>query len=320
MTDLDSRFSTVTGVNGLVAGRYAGRAVALQPTGALIHTLAPPVSTGTLGFAFQLNADEPLCNLTATFAAPSLAANFSVVLDASGHVAVWSGATQIAISTPAFTPYTWAYCGIRATAGPLTGVTVHIDGATVIATNSFNTSPDDTNSIQSFGWQLSSSSAASSVFIDDIYFCDGTGPAPYNGFLGVCRIATVYPTANGRDAQFTTASETNWQAVSDHVMDGDATYTTSGTPGDRDTFLSNAGMTTADVIVAVEPQIAARADDDQTQIQTTLIVAGVVHDGTETSVSTQYGYVSDIYPMNPTTGQPWTSAGFTGLEFGYRNE
>jgi hypothetical protein len=309
------------GVSGLVAGRFSGRAVALMPSGSLIHTLADPVGTGTLGFAFRLNADDPTCALTVAFTAPSLADNFTVVLDAAGNVAVWAGSTQITASTtPAFSPYTWTYCGIQAIAGALESVIVHINGTAIINTSDFSTTPDQTNSIGSFGWQLSAAYATSSAYIDDVYFCDGTGPAPYNSFLGVCRLDTRYPTANGSHNSFTTSdpSLANWQIVSKRALD-DTSYTTADVAGDQDTFITTRNFTSNDVVIAVEPQIAAQSPGNDGIVHTALIVAGVEYAGDDTALATQYAYVSEIYTLNPTTGVAWHGTDLNSIEFGYQD-
>jgi hypothetical protein len=333
MTDLSSRFSTTSAINGLVAGRFGGRAVSLisvprtgDPTICLARSLASPIAKATLGFAFQLNADDPTCVFIIVFTAPSGVASFSVVLDVTGTVAIWSGSylsgtTQHLATSAAgvFTPRKWAYCGIQTVFNSTVGsVTVHIDGSAVLALSPVNTSADATGLLAKLAWQVSAATNTSSVYIDDMYLCDAAGPPPYNGFLGVCYIQTVYPTAAGGHTGFAPSGGPNWQMVSEHAMDGDATYNASGAANAEDTFTGSAGLIATAAIMAVEPQIAVRNDDAvDLEVATVLIAANHVAVGATTVPSSQYGYVSDIYPYNPANTKSWTAQVVSNVQFGY---
>ncbi len=61
--------------------------------------------------------------------------------------------------------------------------------------------------------------------IDDLTFCDSTGSAPYDGFLGNVRVQALLPAGAGASTQFTpsTGSDPNWQcaanlAISDAAL------------------------------------------------------------------------------------------------------
>ncbi len=333
MSDLDSRFSTTTAVNGFVGGRYGGRAVSLiaanaDPTICLALTIRTPIPAGTLGFAFQLNPDDAVTVFVIQFNAPSGAASFSVVLGANGSVAIWSGSyisntTTLLGGTPpmAFTPRKWAYCGIQAKFDSKVGsVLVHIDGAPVLSLTSINTCADTTGLAAVIQWQVSDLTNTSSVYLDDMYLCDATGLPPYNGFLGVCCIQTFSPSNDAASAQFTpsNASGQNWQMVSEHAMDGDTTYNGTSLTTASDTFEAAFNLPPTTQVLAVEPQVAVRIDDDITKnIETLLLVGAVSITGMQTPASAQYGYVSDIYVQNPVTHTAWTAKAVNALQFGY---
>jgi len=157
------------------------------------------------------------------------------------------------------------------------------------------------------------------VDFDDVYVCDGSGSAPWNTFLGDCRVDALRPTAEGTSSQWTPLSGTdNAAMVNQTAPDDDTTYVSTVTSGHTDTYVTPDAPVAGAAIMGVQLNVSIKKEDAGS-----CAVSGVVrHSGTNYPVvlpnpGTTYAYQTVMMPTNPGTGVAWTEAGFNAAEFGF---
>lgn len=171
--------------------------------------------------------------------------------------------------------------------------------------------------------------AANSMRHDDWYVWDVTGPAPYNAYLGDCRVETLRPNGTGAAADWVGSdgnSVNNWDLIDD---DGTTTdYIGSAVTGARDlSTLSDLLAPVSGVVEVHAVQIEAFAA--KSDAGPSLELKGVLRDsdGTEaaetlvasTALSTSYTrYRGAIRTVNP-DGAAWDYAGVNALQVGVEN-
>ena len=155
--------------------------------------------------------------------------------------------------------------------------------------------------------------------IDDFRCNDttvGPGTYPCNGFMGDLRVALLTPTANSA-VTWTPLANTNWQEVSETAFDGDTSYNSSSVVGNADLFTVTQVPTGTEVIgVSV---IGAYRNEDATAHTLTqqISAAGTSYAGATQSLTQMYQFLSDVFPINPTSGVSWTVADVNAMLIGY---
>jgi hypothetical protein len=155
-------------------------------------------------------------------------------------------------------------------------------------------------------------------FYDDLVILDSIGPAPYNTYLGDCRIETLYPAGVGSHTDFTSSnSNPNWQNVAEIPSDYDSSYVSSATIGAMDTYPPSA-PTSSGTNVAVQVVATARkADVGSRQIAVVLRTQGVdVTGSTVSDAASDYLCYFDIFTHDG-LGNIWLLPTITAGEFGF---
>lgn len=276
------------------------------------------VASGGLGMMMML-VDPVAAN------AGQVSLNF---LAASGVITLYSGSnlygggTAIAASaTNAINLSNWNFVEVGAKIAATGGfVIVQVNGTQVLNWSG-NT---QTTANASFGGVLmgpspGSGQPASNVQIDDFRINDtttGPGSFPCNGFLGDLRVATLFPAANSA-VSWTPLANTNWQEVSETAFDGDTSYNSSAVVGNADLF-TVAPVPTGSTIIGVSVIGAYRNEDASAHTLAQQISAGgTIHAGAVQSLTQVYQFLSDVFPINPTSGVSWTVADVNAMLIGY---
>jgi hypothetical protein len=329
--NLANQFTVVSGVKAFVAGRFGGRAASLQPTNNMSQgprlCYAPAnINSGTVGFGFQINpasSSQPPGSILVCFGNTTHPTLVTITLAAATGLVTATAPVSLGTAgvsqSAMFQSGLWNFCEIQTVLDEVAGaITVQINGVNAISVaNVKTTTVAPVLDLITWGFVAGNGGTG---YIDDVYFCDLNGAAPFNTFLGGCHINTVFPAAPGTYAQFTpnNPNNTNWFGVSDAVMDGDLTYNTASNVGTKDTFTSAAAFLPTANILAVQPKSAVRQDDTNARQMQTYVKSGSTEQGGATYTMNQtYLYMADIYVNDPATGLPWTSAGVNALEFGY---
>jgi hypothetical protein len=333
--DLASLFSQTNGCNGFAPGRYGGFSASLARNVSgglgplLTHAIPPGTNALTIGFAFQivppLVATQPAGSIIVCFWDQTVP-QFSVALTAAGFVAVNKGysaaanASSLGVSQiSVFGLSQWYYCEIQGTVDLVNGaVTANINGVNAVSFAAQKTQAAKTNLISAISFSYATT-YTSQACVDDFYCCDLNGSAPYNTFLGMCHVQTVYPSGPGTYTQFTPSNpnNANWQSVSEVSMDGDFSYNTASIVGTKDTFISSSNFKPSDTILSVQPKVSTRQDDTAARQIQTYIKSSTEQGGTPITLTGTYQIAVDMYTANPATGAAWTSDAVNTLEFGY---
>jgi hypothetical protein len=213
-------------------------------------------------------------------------------------------------------PNTWqyveAYCSIgTGTAGALI---VKVNGATVLNLPNVPTQKTAAASFGGFHWF---SPGGTGQAIDDCYFCDPTGDAPYNSFLGNVRVQALLPAGAGGSTEWTpSGSDPNWQSATNTNVD-DTLYVTDGTVGQEDLYTVAASIG-AVTVLGVQARGAYRQDDATQRSAQTIVMSGSSA-ATTTAVPCSEGYTMQTdgpWITDPATSSGWLPAAVNGLQIG----
>jgi len=226
-------------------------------------------------------------------------------------------------------PDKWYYIEIKFTISNSTGANdciIRINGVNdlVLGTgldiqNTANSSADV------FAIGLNQSNQIAFVFWDDLYVCDDAGSAPYNTFLGDCRVDTIRPNGNGTTSDFLGSdadSTDNYLHVDEVLPDGDTSYVESLTVGHIDLYTLESLPVTPGTIFGVQAVAIAKKDDAGARTGNHVLRTGATnYTGTAfaPSIGSYLGFES-IWEENPNTAVPWVNADITGLEAGIKVE
>jgi hypothetical protein len=166
--------------------------------------------------------------------------------------------------------------------------------------------------------QAGSGGATLQMDYDDLYICDGSGPAPLNDFLGDLKVDAFIATGPGAMSQWTPSAGLNWQTIDEVPPNDDTDYNEApGAAGAVDTFPMPDASAGA-LIYAVQSNFTCKKLDAGTlNLAAAVRQGGVNYVGPTLIGLTTYSIVLSMLVTNPATGLPWTEAEFNAAEFGY---
>lgn len=153
----------------------------------------------------------------------------------------------------------------------------------------------------------------------DLYVSDQSGSAPYNDYLGDCRVDVTRPTGAGATTNFTPSTGSNYQNVDDAQANGDTDYNSSANAGDIDTFAWDDLPVVGGTILALQSCLYIRKEDaGAATVAPVVRRSGTNYVGTAVAPSTSYGIFTEVQTADPSTSAAWTESNFNGAEFGYK--
>lgn len=197
-------------------------------------------------------------------------------------------------------------------------VVLAVNGTTVgTSPNIVNTgSPCDTVELGG------SDAGVTTVTYDDFYVCDPNIGTLNTGFCGPCAVDLLLPVSDGGSTHFTpTGAASNQACVADGAIpDGDATYVSSATVGDVDTYLCGSLPTDPALVFAVQFVITARKDDVGGRTLTSVIRQASTDHTHAASVIVGDSYATWLDVWQGDTGETvrWTGDGVAATEFGFK--
>lgn len=235
-------------------------------------------------------------------------------------------------SGPTIAVNTWYYVELKAkySASSATGDNqLRVNGTLANAVNSGqNVRGDASGSMSSsgLGYPNSSGSMASAVTIDfdDVYILNASGSFN-NTFLGDCKVETLFPTADSATNSTWTPTPsgagTNWQRVKEVPPDGDTTYVSTATVGNRDGYTFGPLSSVPASIFALQTQAGAadNAAANSHKITDYLKSGSTTTDSAQSIIMTPsyIGYRA-VWETDPNTSAPWTPAAVNSLEAGVK--
>ena len=299
------------GTNGLqiasAANSYVRRALPTTPTtfamGMAIYNVTMPSPGEELFSVADGSTYQPM-----------------VFLNNDGSLSLYRGlSTEIDISAPGvFSEAQYHYVELKATIGNAGTAEVWVDDIRVI-----NFAGDTQETGNNWITQIKLGhygAAVNTRWYDDLYVCDMSG-SYCNDRLGDIRVIALFPDADGVHTDWTPSAGADHYAMVDEAdPDDDATYNSSATPTDRDTFeFDDLPVGIAGTVHAACAVICSRKDDAGTRtLEPSVRVGGTDYDGTPVNIPNTYGFHNMYaWETNPDIAAPWTVATINAIESGY---
>jgi hypothetical protein len=161
--------------------------------------------------------------------------------------------------------------------------------------------------------------AGATSVVDDIYICDGAGPAPHNAPLGDIQIGVIRPNGAGASTQWTpVGASANWDAVNDLTPDDDTTQVSAATVGFSDLYTLEDVSTTNSILGAQLLINARRTDEGAATLAALVRHAGTTTELPARALTSSYFYRNrDCFVTMP-NGDPLTDANVNALQAGLR--
>jgi hypothetical protein len=245
------------------------------------------------------------------------------------HRGDFSG-TLLATASSALGSATWYYLELKVVIDDSAGsVYLKIDGVEEMNVTAVDTNNGGVASVASvrFGRTGSSSDAAVDAKYDDIVIgdtSDGVGGSPSivaTDLIGDCSIEVLFPDGAGNYAQWTPSAGLNYQNVDDGATnDGDTTYNSSSTAGQRDSFTcDDLSISTGSVYAVQVTNICKRQDGGGRLFRGTIRTSSTDAEGTGKYTPASYVHKTDIFE-NDASGSDWTVSSVNAMEIGYELE
>jgi hypothetical protein len=268
--------------------------------GGLAKTLTPSDATGIMGFAVTI----PVGTVgTVGMALASLrdsgTAQVTLRANSNNTISVVRGlanGTVLGTTTATFTSGVFFHIEWKVAIHPSAGtVDVRLNGTSVLSLTGQNTRATANTSwngvVLGFTEQVSNSASANNTNtdFDDLYVLDGSGAAPWNAFLGDCRVDVRNPTAAGATTGWTPSTGSNWQNVDDAAPNDDTDYNSTSTTNAVDTFVVQDAPVVGATIFGIQHCLSMKKMDAGTcSVAPVVRHSGVDYVGSDISPSTSY--------------------------------
>lgn len=304
------------GTNGIRITRSAGT----SSGGLSIGVTVPTAARYTFAFARRWSTLPPATHYRpiASFR-DSGTSQCELRLYADGTLRMFRGTTQItgAISSSLIVANVMNHFELQVTCHNTTGAAeLRLNGTVVaFAVTNVNTRNGTNNQINEVLFRCDNSSTSGDVsFVDD---SDDWMIHDSATFAGDCRVGLLRPDGAGTYSEWTpTGAATLWEAVDDTTPDGDSTFSSSASIGQKETF-SFQNLPPSAVIKYVQDVWNIKKTDAGTRTLAPRIKSGATEQlGTNLSPTTSYSFFAQMNNLDPATGVTWTAAGFNNAERG----
>ena len=236
-----------------------------------------------------------------------------------GYLQILRGTTVLATGTTQLGVGVYYHIQVKATIHLTAGsVEVRLNNETEISVSGVNTRQSANAYADRVGF-IGGGAWTAPFYIDDYVALDTQGTVN-NDFLGDRRVYLKLADGAGNYAEWTPSAGANWQNIDDAAQDGDTTYNSSGTPGQKDSFaFAGAGLT--GTVNGLMMLWRVRKDDAGTRnIRRLIRIAGADYVGASLpNMPDAYVYQQEILEQNPATSpeSAWTTAVVDAAEYGY---
>jgi len=274
----------------------------------------PTYSTLFCGFAFYLTAVTSADTHFYMRGAGTNVLRMTLIVSGADRFLrlINSAGTTLATGTTNIVVNTWYHAVIKCVVNASTGaVELRLNGSSSAEMSASSVNTGSTN-IDTLSFETGNSQQ---MYVDDIYCNDTTGSSPTNDWMGDCRIETLMPNGNGANTAWT-GVYTDWDDPLLH--DGDTTFVSSSTPGDRETSTLADLVGTATSVYAVQTNLISRKDDAGTRtIAPVIRISSTDYDGTTTAgLTASYLDYRQIYDRLDPSGATWAASTVNAMEAG----
>jgi hypothetical protein len=305
-------------------GTTAFRNIAAVGNGPFIG-VTTVVSSGYAGWAYS---PEDFSPGNATFSVENASAGSPlafIIVQANGSIDVWKGpnttlGTFIGSTDPGFISIGhYSHIGFEWNFDAAAGYfRVYIDGVLRYDSGAI----DSTNIWTSGQWDLLYWHPKG--YMDDLYWGDTSGAAPWNAFLGDCHVEeNVVQTdavgGNGFYRDFTPSAGTDHGALIDEIPPDDGTtYLEADTVSFRESHGCGSIVPGSGTIYGVQVMPNMVKTDAGTRAAACLIRSGgsTATGDIQALAQTNYKYYPDVFQTNPVTGLAWTVSQVNAQEIG----
>lgn len=271
-----------------------------------------PKTTVGVGYAMYVPS-IPTTNNSLTLFSFRDAANavqVSVHLQSTGVIEAFRGVTAQSLgvtATPVIVAEAWQHVECMVTIDNAVGmVEVRVNGVTVLAVADVDTAASANIETSQFAVYYNLT-AGTNIYVDDMFCYDNTG-SYNNSFLGDRRVLTLFPDADTADTDWSVTGAANgYQAIDDATPDGDSTYISSATVGDKSGFSYQdlpAGISNIAGVVAVH--MSRKTDAGPANIQTAIKSGASESLGADRTITERYTYWQDVFETDPASAAPFT--------------
>lgn len=280
--------------------------------------------SGYAGWAYNPEGYSSTENFSIIMASRTYPIAF-IRVSADGSVEAWKGVNTVLGVMLGATPSGLVNTGQYVHLGVEWNIPDDATGYIRIYVNSvlqFDSGPLDMRTFYSYGqWDLLSWSPTG--YIDDLYWGDTAGVAPWNAFFGDTHVegqTALTDAASGGGGtfkQWTPSAGTDHGALVREIPpDGGTTYVASATSGQKDTFKFPPVVPLTGTVYGVQPMPNAAKNFSATLAIKNTTVSGGNASGTSQAISTTYRYYPQMFQVNPVSGLQWTIATTNAAEHG----
>ena len=249
------------------------------------------------------SGDEQICIVYNT----SNAQKIALRLNSSGKLSLYDqGGSLVATGSTVLSADTWYSIELQVGTGASATVTVRVNGSTEITSATVNTTTAN-NAFGRFGKVLNQGSNSVDYFYDDIVLATGD-------WIGKAKVLRLDPDGNGNYTAWTN----DYQSVDDSVAlggnDGDTTYVSTSTNGNKESLSCEAcGLSSVDIL-AVKVFGVWRYSGSSAAARLGLRSGSTDSPGSTQALGT-YSFLNQlIYTTDPSTGSAWTVSGVDAAE------
>lgn len=327
--DLGKKWGTSFGTSGTMviqagAGRRGTsslRFTSMNGTGgtqAVVIKAFENQTTWILGFSFFFTVIPAATSNICQFMDGSTT-QVDMQFTSSGTIQPARGGAIIAGASTALSANVSYYLEFAVTIHPTAGsVIIRANGTTIYSATNVNTR-NTANTWANTLW-LGASAAwgrTSVVDFDDVYICDGAGAAPFNTFLGDCRVDTLLPNSDGTSQQWTPSTPGTHYTLVDETPPNTTDYVASSTVGHRDTYGMQDLAAMTGTIYGVQLNLAALKNDAGARSIKPLLLSGASEAlGAATGLGTSLAYTLHVQTTDPATGVAWTESAVNAMQAG----
>jgi hypothetical protein len=288
-------------------------------------TLGTNAATLIVGFAIKITGGITTAGYI--FAMGDAGADqMTLLINTDATISVRRSTTNVATSAAALNVSgAYQYLEFKVVHSATGSYEVRLNGSNILSASGVDTTSTTNNYANQISFfhratnALTGFGAGTSVDIDDVYVCDGTGSAN-NDFLGDVRVDAFLPNGNGNSSQLVGSdgnSTDNYLLVDESPATDNTDYVESSTVSNKDTYsFANMAHTPATINGVQINLQAVKTDAGFRSMQPVIRSGGSDTDGAARALGTSYLILSEIAETDPNTAAAWTQSGFDNAEFG----